>query len=653
MAHLGKIVATLDVVSGGRALCGIGAGWFEREHRLYGWEFPPLRERFARLEDALELLPLMWGPGSPRFEGRTVTVEEAICYPRPLQERVPILVGGSGERRTLRLVARHADACNLFGDPETVRHKVAVLRSHCEAEGRDPAEVTVTHLAAARVVADGAAARGAGRRDGRGARRPLPRAGGGRRPDGDRRARRRRRRGVGGAVRRGHRRVPLTSGCGGTHPHATPACAIARVPRICGASTMGTEHTQTSAGRRVAAMVLIALASVLAFLALMAIWVNRQALDTNNWTRASSEMLEQPAVRNLLAARLTDQLYDSVDVEAAVREVLPPRAEALAGPAANALRDQVEKRARRALERPRVQELWADANRVAHQQLIAVIEGGGDTVSTQDGRVVLNVSDLLAQLQQQVGVGGRLRRVLPAGASQITILESDQLGTAQTVARGLRPLPVILIVLSLVVAGIAIAIAPGWRRQVLRAYGIGFVAAGAAALLTRSLAGDMVVDSLARTAAAEPAVAQVWTIGTDLLVDVATATIVYGVVMIVAAWLAGPTRPATLLRRVITPYLREPAIAYGALAVVVAGLIWWAPTPAWRNAVMAGILSRCWRPGSRRCGVRSSASSRMRPARRPCDVGVSASRRSAPPAASARARCGRGPRTVRRRRLAP
>src|ERR671922_1459225 len=151
--HLAKIVATLDVLSGGRALCGIGAAWFEREHRLYGWEFPPLSERYARLEDALELLPLMWGPGAPRFEGRTIAVSEATCYPRPLQERVPIVVGGSGERRTLRLVARHADACNLFGEPDTVRHKVAVLRDHCTTEERDPATIEITHLAPARVIA--------------------------------------------------------------------------------------------------------------------------------------------------------------------------------------------------------------------------------------------------------------------------------------------------------------------------------------------------------------------------------------------------------------------------------------------------------------------------------------------------------------------
>jgi F420-dependent oxidoreductase-like protein len=162
IAHLGKILATLDVLSGGRAMCGLGAAWFEREHKLYGWDFPPLAERFDRLEDALELLPLLWGPGSPRFEGRTVTVSEAICYPRPLQERIPIMVGGSGEKRTLRLVARHADACNLVGDADRVRHKLAVLREHCAAEERDPAEIEVTHLTPARVVASADAREGQG-----------------------------------------------------------------------------------------------------------------------------------------------------------------------------------------------------------------------------------------------------------------------------------------------------------------------------------------------------------------------------------------------------------------------------------------------------------------------------------------------------------
>jgi F420-dependent oxidoreductase-like protein len=148
-AHLGKIVATLDVLSGGRAVCGLGAAWFEREHRAYGWSFPPLKDRYAVLEDALQLLPLLWGPGAPPFEGRTIRVAEAICYPRPLQEHLPILVGGQGERRTLRLVARYADACNLRGDPATVRHKLGVLARHCDDVGRDVEKIRVTHLSTA------------------------------------------------------------------------------------------------------------------------------------------------------------------------------------------------------------------------------------------------------------------------------------------------------------------------------------------------------------------------------------------------------------------------------------------------------------------------------------------------------------------------
>jgi len=146
IALLGKIIATLDVLSGGRARCGLGVGWFEREHRAYGYRFPPVAERYELLEDALRFLPVLWGSGSPSFEGTHLSTPEAICYPRPLQAKVPILVGGSGERRTLRLVAEHADACNLFGEPDTVRHKIEALEAHCAAVDRDPAEIEVTQL---------------------------------------------------------------------------------------------------------------------------------------------------------------------------------------------------------------------------------------------------------------------------------------------------------------------------------------------------------------------------------------------------------------------------------------------------------------------------------------------------------------------------
>jgi F420-dependent oxidoreductase-like protein len=151
---LAKVVATLDVLSGGRARCGLGLGWYEREHAAYGWEFPPVAERYALLEDALEALPKLWGPGAKPFEGRRLSLPETIGYPRPVQEHVPILVGGGGERRTLRLAAQHADAVNVMGTTEVVRHKVDVLRRHLDALDRPRDEVTVTHLASTLVGAD-------------------------------------------------------------------------------------------------------------------------------------------------------------------------------------------------------------------------------------------------------------------------------------------------------------------------------------------------------------------------------------------------------------------------------------------------------------------------------------------------------------------
>ena len=153
-ATLAKQVATLDVLSAGRAMCGLGVGWFAQEYAAVGIAFPAVGERYAFLEDAVQALPLLWGKGVPRFDGKTVTLDEALCYPRPLQEHVPIVIGGSGERRTLRLVARYADGCNLFGEPEVVARKVAVLSAHCRETGRDLATVDVSHLSTVLIGGD-------------------------------------------------------------------------------------------------------------------------------------------------------------------------------------------------------------------------------------------------------------------------------------------------------------------------------------------------------------------------------------------------------------------------------------------------------------------------------------------------------------------
>ncbi len=147
-AHLAKIVTTLDVISGGRAILGLGAAWYDVEHEGLGFDFPPAPERLDRLEEALQICRAMFREQAPSFDGRYYRIHEARNVPRPMQPGgPPILVGGGGEKRTLQLVARYADMANFFGDVATVAHKVDVLRDHCEAVGRDPSEVTVSRLA--------------------------------------------------------------------------------------------------------------------------------------------------------------------------------------------------------------------------------------------------------------------------------------------------------------------------------------------------------------------------------------------------------------------------------------------------------------------------------------------------------------------------
>ncbi len=146
---LAKTVATLDVLSEGRARLGIGAAWYEREHQGLGVPFPPVSERFGRLEEALQICLQMWSEDDGPYKGCYYELAETICEPRPLSRpHPPVLIGGSGERKTLRLVARYAQACNLFAsDPAQIAHKLDVLRAHCDTEGRDYSTISKTMLA--------------------------------------------------------------------------------------------------------------------------------------------------------------------------------------------------------------------------------------------------------------------------------------------------------------------------------------------------------------------------------------------------------------------------------------------------------------------------------------------------------------------------
>jgi F420-dependent oxidoreductase-like protein len=146
-SFLAKIVTTLDIVSGGRAILGLGAAWAENEHRDYGIPFPELRERMDRMEEAVQICRAMFQQASATFSGKYYAVENAVNHPRPIRDGgIPIMIAGNGARRTLRLVAQYGDACNLIGDLETVTDRLQVLAEHCARLDRDPADVSKTRL---------------------------------------------------------------------------------------------------------------------------------------------------------------------------------------------------------------------------------------------------------------------------------------------------------------------------------------------------------------------------------------------------------------------------------------------------------------------------------------------------------------------------
>ncbi|MGN9777506.1 LLM class F420-dependent oxidoreductase [Micromonospora sp. H33] len=153
---LAKIVTTLDVLSGGRARLGIGASWYDREQRGLGVPVVPISERFERLEETLQICLQMWSDNDGRFDGRHYQLAETLCVPAPItRPHPPIMIGGGGEKKTLRLAVRYADSCNLFGNsPAEVAHKLDVLRKHCAAEGRDYASIEKTVLVMRPPLAD-------------------------------------------------------------------------------------------------------------------------------------------------------------------------------------------------------------------------------------------------------------------------------------------------------------------------------------------------------------------------------------------------------------------------------------------------------------------------------------------------------------------
>src|SRR3954451_14551870 len=247
-----------------------------------------------------------------------------------------------------------------------------------------------------------------------------------------------------------------------------------------------------SSPRRWSVVALVVLATVLAFVSVLSVWANRQFLNTDNWVKTSSQLLQREAVREQVSGFLVDQLYANVDVKAQLEQALPPQAKALAGPAAGGLRNLADQGVDELLQRPKVQQLWETANRVAHQKLLTTLEGGNDRVSTQGGTVELNPGEMGANAAGTVRLGNPPRQV-PPDAAQITVLKSDQLDAVQNGLKALRGSTLVVLILTLLLFVAAVFVADR-KREALRMVGFGLVVAGAAALLPRYFVGQQVVN---------------------------------------------------------------------------------------------------------------------------------------------------------------
>lgn len=347
---------------------------------------------------------------------------------------------------------------------------------------------------------------------------------------------------------------------------------------------MASEPASAPGGHRKLSLALVVVGTILAVAAIFSIWANRQALNTDNWVRTSDRILANKEVETRLSAYMADQIFANVDVKAELEKTLPSQLAPLAGPAAAGLDQLAPKIAERLLANPHFQSLWSDANRAAHETLLKLLDGGSGAISTEGGEVSLDLNELLKEVGGQLGVGEGIISKLPAGAGKLTILKAEQISTAQSVAKLIRTLPVVLTLLVLLLYGLAIWQAGPRRRQALRSVGIGFIVAGAVALFFRSLAGHAIVNSLVKVEANKPAVDAVWSIATSLLVTVATSAIAFGALVCIAAWAAGPTRLATRLRREAAPYVRENPFAAGIAAFLLwLALVAWVPIAAFRK----------------------------------------------------------------------
>jgi hypothetical protein len=347
--------------------------------------------------------------------------------------------------------------------------------------------------------------------------------------------------------------------------------------------------TGNTGRRKLVVSGLVALGSLLLCVAVFATWVDRVALDSTTWSDTSTKALQQPEVRTAVSAYVVDQLYTNVDVPGALSQALPPRLQPLAGPIAVGAEPYIQRAVAAGLARPRVVELWREANLRAHGQLMTILNGGSGPLSTANGTVSLDLSPIVGNLSSTLNERTNGAVTLPPDTGKIVLLKSDQLSQAQTGVKLLRLASIPLGLLALAVLATAVAISRE-RRKTLRAVAIGLLGAGLVLMFIRRVAGDALINSLTTLPQVREAGHEIWWVATERLAAANLTVVTIAILLLLGTWFAGPGRHATTARRNLTPYLRDPAIACGSYAAVVLVLLVWAPVPAASDPVIATIL---------------------------------------------------------------
>jgi hypothetical protein len=351
---------------------------------------------------------------------------------------------------------------------------------------------------------------------------------------------------------------------------------------------------------RVKVRILVVLASILAFLAIFTNWVDQQLLDTNEWVHTSGRLLEDKEISDAVATYSVDQLYANVDVTKLIKKRLPDDIRQVASPLSAGIREVATRAAVDAFQSQRVQNLWRDANRVAHTQLVAILEDKSEAVSSQNGKVVLDLRPIVYQLADRLGFKKQVANAVAKGEEtgnlkknfgQLEIADSKDLDTARTVTKILKGLAWFFTIGSLALFVLAMWLGKGRDWVIVLGYGLGLIAAGLGAIAIRAILKGPFVDSLAKTEDARVPAQHAWDIGTSLLHSIASSVIILGILFVVAAYLASPQNGAVSIRQALAPTLRDRRgivwSVFGAVALL-AVIIW--PPAGTRQLVLTLLL---------------------------------------------------------------